>query len=718
MKWTPQADPQKNYCTEVHSFEEYMELASRQPRTFARSSNIYFKDLFEYFGREEQGAFKLFQQEYPGSIPICGQRKCQQRIYDNLVNFCEEGFNNKFILLVGPNGSCKTSLIRKIMLAAEEYSQTEEGLLHTFSWVFPVDGQIKRALGLQNIHQGDSLESFAHLDDAEIAAIIGSDLKDHPLLLIPPKTRQNILQEWLAQDPAAYHSIKKSTLSHGKLTTKNQMIYDTLLRSYKGDHLKVFKHIRVERFTISRSQSTSAVSIEPQMHVDAKMQQLTMDKRLASLPPSMQSLNLYQLHGEAVLANRGVLEFSDLLKRPLDAFKYLLMTVESKNINLQGILLELDILFMGTSNEIQLQAFKQHPDFNSFKGRINLIRVPYLLSATEEAHIYDEQIKNLSERCCFEPGTIEALCLFAVMTRIRPPQEKNFADKKLGKTMVGLKPLEKVLFLSKDELPERLSTEEKQSLRAAKNLLVEEYANETVYEGNFGISPREIQQIIYDISAQNQTITFVEVIEYLHKFIEKKNEYEFLNIPPQGSYHSPSHFIQAIKEYSLKQFDLQLRSSLGLVDERSYEDYIAKYVLHISALLKGEKIKSPLTRKDESSDMFFIKEFENNINLQEDANKFRTHTISRLGAFSLDNPAAKIVYTEVFPELTKKLKQSFHQEQGKKIKKIAKNLVYYLAEEKDDKEEITQLLANLKQQFHYSKEGAIKLLKYAIKEQY
>ena len=83
--------------------------------------------------------------------------------------------------------------------------------------------------------------------------------------------------------------------------------------------------------------------------------------------------------GEAVLANRGVLEFSDLLKRPLDTIKYLLMTMETSSINIQGILTALDIFFIGTSNEVHFAAFKQHPDYNSFKGRFNFVTVPYLL---------------------------------------------------------------------------------------------------------------------------------------------------------------------------------------------------------------------------------------------------------------------------------------------------------------------------------------------------
>ena len=134
------------------------------------------------------------------------------------------------------------------------------------------------------------------------------DLKDHPLLLIPRETRQNLLEDWFADHPEVFESIKKSFLYNGEMATKNQMIYEALLKSYKGDHLKVLKHIRIERFSVSRSQSISAASVEPQMHVDAKMQQITMDKSLASLPPSLQSLNLYQLQGESILANRGILE--------------------------------------------------------------------------------------------------------------------------------------------------------------------------------------------------------------------------------------------------------------------------------------------------------------------------------------------------------------------------------------------------------------------------
>ena len=249
MRWIEQANEQKKNWNEVFSFEEYMNQAEKRPDKYVRPTGAYFKDVFDYFGHNEKEGFQLFKKAYPGSIPIYGQFQGQQRIYENLCNFCEEGFNNKLILLVGPNGSSKTSLIRKIIFAAEEYSQTDEGPLHTFSWIFPNENHLKGALGLGNTQQSGRLESFAHLEESDIAAIVSSELRDHPLLLIPKNIRKKILDEWFPRENKLHDQIKKSSLYNGTMAAKNQMIYDALLReATKGDYFKVLKHIRVERF--------------------------------------------------------------------------------------------------------------------------------------------------------------------------------------------------------------------------------------------------------------------------------------------------------------------------------------------------------------------------------------------------------------------------------------------------------------------------------------
>ena len=725
--WIEQATQDAKYTGKILSFFDYMDLLDTHFIQECRPSFAWLKDMFNHFGKDEQGHYKLFRKYHIEAPPVYGQYQVENALVQNLFNFEEEGYNNKFLLLVGPNGSSKSSIVRKIMKGAEEYSQTEEGALYTFSWVFPIENLVKGTLGLSGNRSQSDFRSFAYLEDKDITAILNSELKDHPILLIPLEYRRKMIEEKLEGNPRLLNSIKKSYLYNGDLSKRNRMIYDSLLKNYKGNYEDVMKHIRVERFNVSQRYSVSAVTIEPQIHTDAKLQQITMDKRLASLPPSLQSLNLFSLTGETISANRGILEFSDLLKRPLDTYKYLLMTVETRNINLQGILTELDLFLVGTSNEIHLTAFKQHPDFNSFKGRFNFVRVPYLIDIDNEMKIYHRQVEGLKGHSSHEPHSLFALCLFAIMSRLRPPQAKNYSNKVLGNIVIGLNPLEKALLLSNHEKPERLDTESKQLLQTHINDILNEFNHENLYEGKFGLSPREIKKIIYKLAQKHETITFMDVIDYLREFISKKNEHDFLEIPPQADYHHPLRFIHLIKEYCLKIFDKELRDSLGMVDDRSYEDYIKKYIENITALIKGEKVKNIITGRFEQSDLYFIKEFESNISLKEDVDKFRSHLLSNVGAYSLDNPGKKIVYTNVFPQLTKRLKESFRQEQKKMIEALSRHLIFFSPDTQKSIENglslenhnlIKNILETLQTKYHYSQNGALSILKYLIKEKY
>src|SRR5678815_4641919 len=116
------------------------------------------------------------------------------------------------------------------------------------------------------------------------------------------------------------------------------------------------------------------------MSVDAAERQLTMDRSLASLPASLQAVTLYEAKGELIDSAGGVLEFSDLLKRPLDAFKYLQLSIETGEVALTQQNVLLNCVMMGSANELHLDAFREHPEFASFRGRLELIRTPYLLS--------------------------------------------------------------------------------------------------------------------------------------------------------------------------------------------------------------------------------------------------------------------------------------------------------------------------------------------------
>ncbi|MDA8792648.1 hypothetical protein N9N67_05350 [Bacteriovoracaceae bacterium] len=734
MKWFQEVNNITTSNEQILSFEDYMNIFEEHSPRELRTNSLYLIDMFNYYGKNDKGNFTFFEKEHPDSNPVYGQKEAQNDIYQYLVNFSEEGFNNKFILLVGPNGSSKSSIIKKLVKCAEEYSVKDEGALFTFSWIFPIDNYIKGSVGLsgEGHNSSHNLETYAYLDDQEISAILNSDLKDHPLMLVPVEPRRNLIEKLMEDQPQRLEQVRKTYLYNGDLSKRNKQIFDALLKNYQGDYKKVLKHIRVERYYIDKRHSNSAATIEPQMHVDASLQQVTMDRRLANLPPSLQSLNLFNLHGEIIYANRGILEFSDLLKRPLDSFKYLLTTMETKHINLKGIITELDIFFAGTTNEIHFSAFKQHPDFNSFKGRFNFIRVPYLTDIEDEMKIYSKQINNLKSKIHFEPHALFALCAWSVMTRLRHPQPKNYKNKKLGELAVRLNPLEKALFISEGAIPEAFLSEEMKELKMGKETLFDEFKYDSMYEGKFGISPREVKSIIYDLTSKNDRVTFLNVLDYLNEISEKKNEYDFLNIGAQGDFHNCKKFIFYIETYLLNSFDTEVRESLGLVDNRSYEDYLEKYIIHIKSLLKNEKLKNTVTGKFEDPDSYFIKEVENNLNIKDSPEVFRSHLISKLGAFSLDNPGDKIVYTDVFSDLVKKLKETYRNEQKKIINKVAENIRFYVNEitgdndkqhsnillKDQDRKQIQEILVNVKDRFGYSERSAIELLNTLIKKRY
>lgn len=695
------------FVEEKLSLDNYIELVKKEPKKYIRTASMYLKDVFDYYGQTNDGKFKLFLEKDPEAKPVYGHRNIQRLIYKTLLNFIEEGSNNKLILLVGPNGSAKTSLIKKIMKATENYSLVDEGALHSFSWIFPKNKSSKNKIGFT---KKESLsENYANLSEEEVNSIIPSELRDHPLLLLPLKARRKFIAELFKYDLNYLENIKKTYLFNGDLSKRNRQIYEALLKEYEGNYQEVFKHIRIERYTVSRRYSAGAVSIEPQMHVDATLRPINYDNRMLNLPPSILSLNLFNMGGELVYANRGILEYSDLLKRPLDTFKYLLMTLESKTLNIQGVLTELDVIFTGTSNEIHLDAFKQHPDYRSYKERFNVIHVPYLTNYQDEEKIYKDQIDSMESKKKFEPHTLECFALWNVLIRLKKAEQSHY-HKEVQNIIGRLSLLDKALLYANEnaQLPKFTLEEQKKIKKYLKEIKMEFFGDH--YEGKFGISPRVSKDLLHEMAHKNKdsNLSYINILDYLSTIdfsqFGYRNDMRGYNVEIIGN----------LSEHYANLFDEEARTSLDLVDNRSYEDYIKKYILEINSLIKGEKIKNNVTGNYELPNMEFIMEVESSLKITEKADDFRKNLITEIAAFRLDNPDKEIVYTDIFQNnIYKKLKLSFEEKQRLVLKDLAENMNLFMAKSLNDKDKVKTielLLKNLTKKFKYSEKVAIDLL--------
>src|SRR5215831_1918086 len=278
----------------VMSFGEYFSLFGVDAGRQVRSAAQYVRDVFDYFGTETvrtprglMTRWKLFDCPWDaGKDALAGQEEVQAAVYRLVSNFAREGRTNRLILLHGPNGSAKSTFVSCMQRAMEHYSTLDEGALYKFNWIFPSQKLTKGGIGFGGgLEHGGSQETYAYLDDDLIESKISDEMRDHPLLLLPRGKRRELVHARLgAADRAGFRPA--DYLLRGDLSHRNRQIFEALLSSYHGDLGKVLRHVQVERFFVSRRYRQAAATVEPQLAVDARSRQLTMDRSLASLPPA------------------------------------------------------------------------------------------------------------------------------------------------------------------------------------------------------------------------------------------------------------------------------------------------------------------------------------------------------------------------------------------------------------------------------------------------
>lgn len=673
----------------VMSFAEYLELVLAQPAQQLRSAVHYLADCFDHFGTTkvrypygEVRRFTLFDCPWAGGEDrLFGQEAVQNEVYEAVTAMVREGRANKVILLHGPNGSAKSTFVRCLGRGVEHYSTLDQGALFRFSWIFPSQKMNKGGIGFGGGVGGapESSASFASLADDVIDARLGDELRDHPLLLVPLEERAKLLAGLGL--PASYPL--SDYIRHGTLSAKNRAVFESLLASYHGDYEKVLRHVRVERFYVSQRYRTGWVTVEPQLSVDASERQITADRSLTALPPSLQSVALHEYGGELVGANRGLIEFDDLLKRPLEHYKYLLTTVERGELSLPSAQIFLDLLFMGSCNDIHLSAFREMPDFQSFKGRFELVRVPYILDVRHEEALYQLRLREAAGDRHVAPHTAYVAALWAVLTRMRKPQVERYPSG-LADALTKLTPLDKARLYAEGQLPPDLSPDKAKLLAANIKELWHESDGYPIYEGRVGASPREMQAVLLATAGASRYgyVSPLVVLEEIAELTKHTALYDFLRQDVQpGGFHDHRKLIEVVRGCLFDRIDDEVRASVGLVEESEYARVFERYLSHVMHAVRKEKVRNPATGRAEEPDVAMMVEVEKTIEATGRPEDFRASLIAKIGAWSLDHKGQKPVMSEIFSDLLRKLRDAYFERHKKAIGKGVKDLMVLLVDD-------------------------------------
>lgn len=702
------------------SFEEYLQLYLASPQQQSRNAARYLKDAIDSFGTEQVPhptgpirRFKVFDGG-DGEAHVAGQEEVQNAIYRLIGNFVRSGRINKLILLHGPNGSAKSSLVECLKRGLERYSHTPEGALYSFSWVFPKEKLSKGSMGFGGERGStEGMASFAHLDGEAIDVRLTNSLREHPLFLIPKAERKALLK-----DAPTY-------LLEGELSATSRKIFDALLMSYSGDWLKVLRHVQVERFYISRRYQVGTFTIEPQMSVDAAYHQLTADRSQANLPPALHNVMLLQPNGPLVSANRGLVEYSDLLKRPLETFKYLLGFSETGEVPLEHMTLQLDEVLIASSNEKHLAAFKELPDFASFKGRIELVRVPYLRRWKVEREVYDAQVTTTTVGRHVAPHATRVAAIWAVLTRLKKPLAERFAVD-VRPLVERLTPLEKLKLYQDGQAPDRLTVHQQKELKKLVGALYEESDSYPNYEGRTGASAREIKTALFNAaqSSEHDSLHPLAVLKELTALTRDKSVYEFLQQEIVDGYHDHAEFLRIVENDYLDVVDREVRESMGLVSEAQYAELFERYVQTVSAWVKGERVQNKHTGAQEKPDESRMTEFESFVMPRgNDAGEFRRSLIASIGAWRIDNPEGAVDYAKIFPDLFKRLSDHFFEERKRQLKRNVENILKVFSNEQGqlsskEQVQVKSTMDEMINRFGYTEGSARDAIVFLVRKRY
>ena len=310
----------------------------------------------------------------------------------------------------------------------------------------------------------------------------------------------------------------------------------------------------------------------------------------------------------------------------------------------------------------------------------------------------------------------------------RPIPDKY--GKSLAELVAKLGPLDKAELYATGKVPAGLTPEQARELQASIDKVFGESDAYPNYEGRTGASPREVKTLLFN-AAQNprfQCLSPFAVFEELEELVKNVTVYEFLKQEPlPGGFHENKKFVQVVRDHLSDVIDEEVRTAMGLVDEKAYTELLGRYITHVSHWTKKEKLRNPLTGRLDDPDEDMMTEVEKTLGMGQKRDDFRHEVISRIAAWSIEHPGQKIDFTTVFPRQLQQLRESYFEQRKKILKKTLEDVLQYLADGADkikgrlDREAFDRVettLRNLKERYGYCENCARDAVSYLLRKRY
>ncbi|HLQ32781.1 MAG TPA: protein prkA [Chloroflexota bacterium] len=260
-----------------------------------------------------------------------------------------------------------------------------------------------------NLKRG--LEEYTQTDEGPVFSIADCPMHEEPLHLVPHSLRQDCARE---------HNIH----IEGELCP---MCALNLREKYDGDIWQV----PVKRIFFSERERCGIGTFVPS---DPKSQDITelvgsIDLARVGEYGAESDPRAYRFDGELNIANRGMIEFIEMLKVD-EKFLYVLLTLsQEKNIKTgRFALIYADEFVIAHTNETEFKEFMGDKKSEAMQDRMIVVRMPYNLRISDEVRIYEKLLRQANvSGVHMAPHTLEVASMFAVLSRLEEPKIRGLS---------------------------------------------------------------------------------------------------------------------------------------------------------------------------------------------------------------------------------------------------------------------------------------------------
>ncbi|MBM4368269.1 MAG: serine protein kinase [Deltaproteobacteria bacterium] len=570
------------------SFAEYLEIVRQKPEV-TRNAYQRLYDLVMSFGTETYTEYrkpivryKFFDDPFEnGKDAVFGIDVHLMKLLNVLKSAALQlGPEKRVILLHGPVGSAKSTIVRLFKKGLEWYSRQNDGALYTFEWRLP-DG-----------------------------SVVPSPMHEEPLRLVPPELRGQVIDELNKQVKGrAKYRIEVD----GDLDPVSRYLFRDGMKQVGGDWTQLIERIRVKRLLLSERDRVGIGTFQPKDEKNQDSTELTGDinyRKIAEFG-SDSDPRAFNFDGEFCVANRGIIEFVEMLKLDV-AFLYDLLGASQEHVIKPKKFAQthIDEIVLGHTNEPEYRKLQSNEFMEALRDRTIKIDVPYITRWSQEARIYARDFSAKRVHKHIAPHTLEMAAMWAVLTRLEDPKKPN------------LTVLQKMKLYDGRTLPGFTEDNVKELRKAA------------VREGMEGISPRYVQDKISNAMVRDSDAPSLNAFMVLNELESGLKNHSLINDEDKKKrYRDLLGLVKKEYEDIVKN---EVQKAIA-ADETAIQRLCGNYIDNVKAYTQKERVRNPFTGAYDDPDERLMRSVEEKIDIAA-ARKddFRRELMNYIGALALD----------------------------------------------------------------------------------